>query len=997
MDTRIIKLQKLIDSFANNLAYMKASKNNYNETSCRNEYIDSLLEILGWDITNKKGNALQCREVFVEYNLSKKDRPDYSLNLNGVSKFFVEAKKPAVDILTDPRPALQARKYGWNAGHRIAVLTNFENLIIYDTTVVPHDGETPAVAKYRSYHYTEYVHEFDKIYKLISKESVYSGDFDRYFDAEFTGSDHETESVDEYFLKQINEWRVDLANDLYPKGKQYQNIDILNDYIQEFINQIVFLRICEDRNLPLYHNLQQNIKDTLKLHTELEKMFKEADKKYNSGLFEGDFIIFDLNNAVIEKIIQGLYYPQSPYLFNIIEPNMLGKMYEMFLTEELTISENRVILRSKKDYRNRSIVSTPIEIVQYMVRKVLKVLCEGKNPDEIKKLRVADIACGSGVFLEEVFSQLQDYCIEWYLEHDKKHLEPIPGGKYKLPLFEKRELLTKCLYGIDIDIHAVEVAKFSLLIKLIENETTPSVYSSAKILPDLSGNIFYGNALVDQSMLSGIQVSEKELLEIVPFDWQNMGDNKFDVIIGNPPYVNTSDMHTLLPEIEVDSVYKKYYKSAYKQFDKYFIFIERAMSRLTDKGLLCYIVPNKFFKINAGKKLRNLISNARVLKSLDDFGDSQLFSGKTIYSSILLLQNGPQDNFKYTSLHSIEDLWDYEKRPNITIDEGELDENPWKLSTDISFMKLFKRIQRLSKPITDYVDIFNGIQTSAERPKPIYWFSTKEIVSECGNSFIIIRDDKEYTIEKQILRPFFKPVRRVEKGLNSYSILTTDKYIIFPYDSNGKLITIDIMKKKYKGVMHYLEDNYEILVPRTVSEKGTRDVPGATADTWYQYGRTQALSAFTDTPKLIVGILSKDPMYAYDSENMLIASGGTAGYCAITKKKDCPYSLEYIQAWLSNPYTEKIISLYGSDFENGFKSRGTAVLKRLPFIPLDLTDTKQKKIYNLVVSSTQTIFGINDTLKLRIPKSQKQILLREKEEKIKNIEECIKKVYEERY
>lgn len=398
MDTRIIKLQKLVDSFANNLAYMKAPKNNYNETSCRNEYIDSFLEILGWDITNKKGNPLQCREVFVEYNLSKKDRPDYSLNLNGVSKFFVEAKKPAVDILTDPRPALQARKYGWNAGHRIAVLTNFENLIIYDTTVVPHDGETPAVAKYRSYHYTEYVHESDEIYKLISKESVYSGDFDRYFDAEFTGSDHETESVDEYFLKQINEWRVDLANDLYQKGKQYQNIDILNDYIQEFINQIVFLRICEDRNLPLYHNLQQNIKDTLKLHTELEKMFKEADKKYNSGLFEGEFIIFDLNNAVIEKIIQGLYYPQSPYLFNIIEPNMLGKMYEMFLTEELTISENRVILRPKKDYRNRSIVSTPIEIVQYMVRKVMKLSCEGKNPDEIKKLRVADIACGSGVF-----------------------------------------------------------------------------------------------------------------------------------------------------------------------------------------------------------------------------------------------------------------------------------------------------------------------------------------------------------------------------------------------------------------------------------------------------------------------------------------------------------------------------------------------------------------------------------------------------------------------
>ena len=151
MNDHLKRLYTLIESFKKNIDYMKAPKNKYNETSCRNEYIDYFLEILGWDVTNKKEKDLQFREVVAEYNLSKKERPDYSLTLSGVPKLFVEAKKPSVDILSDPEPALQARKYGWNAGHKIVVLTNFENLVLYDTTVVPHEGDAPSVARYRVY------------------------------------------------------------------------------------------------------------------------------------------------------------------------------------------------------------------------------------------------------------------------------------------------------------------------------------------------------------------------------------------------------------------------------------------------------------------------------------------------------------------------------------------------------------------------------------------------------------------------------------------------------------------------------------------------------------------------------------------------------------------------------------------------------------------------------------------------------------------------------
>lgn len=996
MDERLKRLRALIESFRKNIDYMKSPKNKYNETSCRNEYIDPFLETLGWDVTNEKGRDPQFREVIVEYNLSKKDRPDYSLTLSGVPKLFVEAKKPSVDILSDPEPALQARKYGWNAGHKVVALTNFENLVLYDTTVVPHDGDLPSAARYRLYSYQEYLSKYDEIHKLISKESVYSGAFDEHFDSEFSGADHAKESVDVYFLKQINQWRVDLANELYKKGGAYEDIDTLNDSVQEFINQIVFLRICEDRNLPLYHSLQENITDKEKLHSELESMFKAADKRYNSGLFAGNQIIFDLNNEVIEGIIEGLYYPQSPYLFNIIAPNMLGRMYEMFLTEELTVSGNQIVLQEKKDCKNRSVVTTPDEIVRYMVNKTLEGLCAGKSPEEIKRLRIADIACGSGIFLEEAFSCLQEYCVDWYLKNNKEHLEPISGGKYKLPLEEKRELLTNCLYGIDIDVHAVEVAKFSLLIKLIEDETAPSVSSSDKILPDLEKNIFYGNSLVDSRMLEDIDITETERMEIVPFDWDEMGVARFDAIIGNPPYVNTSDMHNLLPEKEVENIYKGKYNTAYKQFDKYFIFIERAISKLNQKGYLCYIVPNKFFKIVSGKKLRKLIADAKILKSLDDFGDAQLFSNKTIYSSILLLQKTEHESFVYASLHTLASLWNEEEKDSIVIKECEISSDPWRLTTDIEFMRLLERLQQGSKPITDYVNIFNGIQTSAERPKPIYWFSEDEVTAETATEIALARNGKQYHIEKSILRPYFKPVAQDEKGLNSYSILKTDKRIIFPYDKDGKLIPLAEMKKSYPGVLNYLNDNYDVLVPKSVSKTGKRDVSGATADTWYQYGRSQALSAFTNTPKLIVGILSKEPMYVYDTNDMLIASGGTAGYCAITLKRECPYCLEYIQAWLSNSYTEKIISIYGSDFENGFVSRGTAVLKSLPFIPLNLEDEEEKKLYDVVVNSTKTVYGVNEKLQEVIPKAQRQILERRKNEMITKIQDTIKQIYEMR-
>ena len=490
-----------------------------------------------------------------------------------------------------------------------------------------------------------------------------------------------------------------------------------------------------------------------------------------------------------------------------------------------------------------------------------------------------------------------------------------------------------------------------------------------------------------------MSIPASQLIDIAPFDWAeiNSGD-QFDAIIGNPPYVNTEGMHALLPKAEVE-VYKKKYKTSHKQFDKYFIFVEQAINKVKEDGYVCYIIPNKFFKIGAGEKLRNLIAKEHLIVSLDDFGDAQLFEDKTIYSSIVLLSKKKQEKFIYSSVDSANKLWAGEEVSSIELLSTTLNKLPWRLTTDFEFLSMLQKLDTVAVSIDKHAEIFNGIQTSAERPTPIYWFSADEVVADNGTTIEILRDSKHYFIEKELLRPYFKPTKKAEKGLNSYSVLTTDKQIIFPYDSYGHLIPIDRMKKDYAGTYAYLEAYYDRLVPKSVSENGVRDVPNATIDTWYQYGRTQALTAFINTPKLIVGVLSKEPMYAMDTNDMLIASGGTAGYCAVSQKEGSPYALEYIQAWLSHPITERILEIVGSDFEGGFTARGTFVLSTLPFVELDFNNKQQKAIYDRVVSASKEIYKINGDLAAAPAKRIANMLQRQKDNLISEIQALIEKVY----
>lgn len=1003
----IERLKQLIMQYKESASYYHDSKNAYNETECRDEYISPLLECFGWDVHNKKGKLPQYKEVVVEKFSNSSERPDYTLTLNGVSKLFVEAKKPSVDITIEFEPAMQTRKYGWNANHALAILTNFENLLIYDTTNKPEEGDNASTSLYRKYSYEDYVEKYQEIADLISRDNVYSGQYDEFIKSNFQSDTRYSTEIDETFLNQINKWRLEIGNYLYEYKEEYKDISVLNDTVQDFINQIIFLRICEDRKLPLYMKLYETVRDRASLQKVLTTVFKEADKRYNSRLFKNDSPIFDLSCDIIFEMIESLYYPKTPYMFTIIEPGILGKIYESFLAESLILQNGKIVLAQKKEYVYKSVVSTPVEIVRYMVKNTLEPLCKGKTPKEILLLKIADIACGSGVFLEEAYQYLIDYCTEWYKTNDKEHLLIVEEGIEKLPLTDKKEILTNCIYGVDIDLHAVEVSKFSLLLKLIENETEPSVMGSKPILPELENNIKCGNSLVTDEDIDGLNITSEDLINIGPFNWKEInGGNGFDVIIGNPPYVKTEDIKKLHTSVEV-KIYKKY-GCSYKQYDKYYLFIEKALNLINENGLVCYIVPNKFLHTESAEKLRLMLKDKFI--KLDDFGATQLFKDKTIYSSILTLGATDVEYLAYRTVDKAAHLWNDKAeqyslipkqslncRPwaeNLNINDG----SPWLVSDDDTYVKMMKNVGTKIVPLSDIVEIYNGIQTSAEK---VYKIEGKTIVSEDENFVKFVIQGKEYMIEREILRLYFKPSRTEQGMLNTYSDINQVRtnYNIFPYDQNGIFITKDIMEVEYPYAWEYLLEHKDKLLPKSLG--GNRDVQSGVSDKdeWYRYGRSQAITSLNNRDKIIVGVNRKkdNPLYLMDKTHYLIASGGTAGYVGISVKEDSEYQLEYIHAWLSHPWTDLYLQLIGSDFEGDFIARGTYTLPMVPFIKLDFSDRKQKGLYEQVVDNTKQIVKLNEQLLCKTDKKTRNVLEKEKNRLIKKIEEMITKVYQQNF
>lgn len=954
MDVQEIKntIHALVEKYESNRNFYRTL--NFNETQVRNEFLDPLFEVLGWDIRNMSGKKTNEREVLLEESLkadaaTHSKKPDYTFRLFGECKFFLEAKKPCVDISTDDNPAKQVRRYGYTANLKISVLSNFEDLYIYDTSYKVEDGDTLVKARIKAYHYTDYENVAEELLELVGKESVYTGHFEEVWDDIELNVVHQ--SVDSLFLEQINQWRLMLGQQILSCDPDLE-IDYLGDIVQSYINKILFLRVCEDRNIETYQRLL-TIADH-NSHKELVAKFKEADNKYNSGLFEeliSEDVIGNISSS-FWMIIRQLYFPESPYSFTVLSSDILGRIYEIFLAEKLAVVDGELKIVKKPENAERDIVTTPNFVVREILHQTAAEIIQGKTANEINNLKCADIACGSGAFLLELYQLLYDSLVDYYFENDRSKLVQTSIDTYKLPYEMKRNLLVNCIYGVDKDFNAVEACKFGLLLKLLEDEDVNSLSSFHPILPDLSNNIFYGN-----SLLSTADVPADDAFEINPFDF---GDRTFDLIVGNPPYMKTEDIKAFTPKEK--SLYEKgnRYTSAYKQYDKYFLFIERALNLLKPDGYLGYVVPNKFMKVGAAKELRNFIANNAYLKTMISFGAHQVFADKSTYTCIIVLEKNKHENFKYSEVSDFigwrvrnVNAYKFCDRPSVTINA-----DTWILCTD-EHLPLLNAVTAHTKPLGDIVGddyIFNGIQTSANK---IYVFVP---ISETRTTYTFKAfDGNEYEVEKAVTKPYFKTAQGAD-AMSTYRTFKPNARVFFPYkkDNDGhlQLIPLTTIQRRYPLFYTFL------MAAKPELDKASRDIQPkpTTADEWYRYGRHQSLEACEVEEKMIVGVLAQTDKYAIDNNGTLVSSGGTAGYCLVSIPSDSQYSIYYIQAILGSIQGEWLASLYGEIFRGGYIARGTKVLKQIPIREIDFTDQNERNVHDDIADRQKRLIELGDKI-----------------------------------
>jgi hypothetical protein len=653
---------KLVQRFSEQKDTYKSS--GYNETQTRRDFIDPFFKALGWDLENENDYAEAYRDVIHEDLVlvgNAKKAPDYSFRVGGSRKFFVEAKKPSIPIGRDPKPAFQLRRYGWSAKLPISILTNFDELAVYDCTHKPDEAHTATKARLHHYKYTDYAAKWDEIAELFSKPAVYKGSFDRFAAGKKKGGT----TVDGAFLSEIEAWRQGLASNILRNNVISPRE--LNLSVQLTIDRIIFLRICEDRGIEDYERLLKVSKGKA-VYQQLGSIFKDADDKYNSGLFHfnpnekhatpADTLTLKLkiDDAPLREIISSLY-PPNPYEFSVIPADILGQVYERFLGKVIQVKGKIATIKEKPEVKKAGgVFYTPSFIVNYIASHTVDKELRGKTPKQVEKIKIMDPACGSGSFLIVAYQRLLDWHLAYYMANGgptkfKKELHQTTKGTYRLTTQVRKSILINNIFGVDVDPQAVEVTKLSLLLKVLEGESGEAIGKNLSLfheraLPDLGDNIKCGNSLVEsdfyaQEALAEITEEEEQCLNV--FDWKSafpkiFTKGGFDIVIGNPPYLGGREWSK--DNRATFGYFMTKYATLEYQFDMYAVFIEQAVKILKVGGTLSFITPNTWMNNQSNLKLRKFLLGATHFQRILDCSKIRVFEDATVLTVVFIAAKG---------------------------------------------------------------------------------------------------------------------------------------------------------------------------------------------------------------------------------------------------------------------------------------------------------------------------------------------------------------------
>ncbi|MEO6740577.1 MAG: DNA methyltransferase [Chthoniobacteraceae bacterium] len=448
------ELNRLTGLFEKNLTHYK--KPGYDEASLRQEFLNPLFAALGWDVENKAGHIPQKREVEVESRThigGRQKRADYLFRTEGIERFVCEAKKPAVSL--EAKEAFQAKRYGYNMRLPIAVLTDFEEMKIFIVNGRPYLGE-PQTGEWKTWHFKQYALVAEEMWNLLSREKVAAGAIEQELDKlpkkrpagkgkakqQWLIKPDRSRTLDHDFLEFLDEARKSLASDIYKHNDHAALMEgnALNEAVQRILDRILFLRICEDRDIDTGTPLQSIVEtwrrnyghdegrkfrqESFRLREDssldldddgrssgggggilapkeslwhaIVRHFRALDRRPASHVpyFNGN--IFKLHDS--ERLIVGdewladfigeLSSEETPYLFNVIPVEILGSVYERFLGKVVRPHGKGITVEEKPEVRKAGgVYYTPRYIVDYIVEQTV-----GRQLDAIAGIPASDLS-----------------------------------------------------------------------------------------------------------------------------------------------------------------------------------------------------------------------------------------------------------------------------------------------------------------------------------------------------------------------------------------------------------------------------------------------------------------------------------------------------------------------------------------------------------------------------------------------------------------------------
>ena len=471
--------------------------------------------------------------------------------------------------------------------------------------------------------------------------------------------------------------------------------------------------------------------------------------------------------------------------------------------------------------------------------------------ERLNSFSVLDPACGSGAFLI--------HTLEFLLRERKRvqrELALVTGGKGE-SLFEFkaddeiRQILSKNIFGVDINPASVEIARLALWLHTAKSDQP---------LSNLDTNIVTGNSLVGEEVYDFkkdlISAAEKKKEEINPFNYEKHfaavfdkkrpGGPGFDCIIGNPPYVKLQNFKKVYPET-ADFLANATGKGGHPRFkscqtgafDLYLPFIERGLELLNSAGRLGYIAPSVWRFNKYAEGLKSLLLSGKHLSRWIDFMSFQVFDEAITYTALQFFTKAPSDHVQIAMAPRgvLADIPDWSD-PEWRVEYNELAKvGPWVFASQ-SARQLIKRLQtdcmNLSDPKVS-TDISQGLISGASKIYINGRIAKDRYSSRNGD------EPEEVAIESAACLPLISA-----EDIDPFLITKPNAEIIFPYEDDGtgfEAIGEKDFKKRFPLAYKHLKSNEADLRKR---DSGKMD--GAH---WYTFSRTQNLDKQA-LPKIVI-------------------------------------------------------------------------------------------------------------------------------------------------